>query len=194
MTKDTFGSTFVAKRGPYLAVLQIEACAATTGYVLVDLSDTTNYRHYNTVSVVLKSLSLNAEKHTGGGGFDIWVGVINEVDATNGSTDWIHVWHIETDVAETDNTNFISQKIYFNDLDLEVNATTAASEVLYNVTTNIGHDGDTTWQTDTGLASPVGASGQAYGKPGAGDLVVYVEETSDSGTLDFIISAEYDTR
>lgn len=193
MTKDTFGSTFVAKRGPFLAVLQIEGVAATTGYVLIDLSDTTNYRHYNTVAIVLKSLAISSEK-AGDGVYDAWVGVINEVDATNGSTDWIHVFHLEAVGNATDSTDRFAQKVHFNDLDLEVDARTAASEVLYNVTTNIGHDGDTTWQNDTGLASPVGASGQAYGKPGAGDLVVYVEEVSGTGTLDFCISAEYDTR
>jgi len=192
--QDVKGNSIASKFAPYLAMFQIEAVAASTGYVLVDLSDTTNYPHSGTNAIILKSLALEAEKKTGGGGFDIWVGVINEVDATNGSTNWIHVWHLETDVDATDNTRYISKKVYFSDLDLEVDADTAASEALRYIVSNIGHDGDTTWQNDTGLASPIGASGQTYGKPGAGDLVVYVEETADSGTLDFCISAEYDTR
>ena len=36
-----------------------------------------------------------------------------------------------------------------------------------------------------------GAAAGATGKPGAGDVVVYVEEVSGTGTIDFSITATY---
>ena len=54
MARDKAGSSKVAKHGPYLAVLQYEAVAASTAYVLVDLSDSTNFRHLLTNAIVLK--------------------------------------------------------------------------------------------------------------------------------------------
>ncbi len=193
MAKDWAGSSKVALVAPYLAVLQYEAVAASTPYVLVDLSDNTNFRHRLTNAVILKSLALHTEK-AGDGLYDIWVGVITEVDATNGTADWIHVFHLESVNNTTDSTDRFAQKVDFHDLDLYVNADTAGSEYILNVTTGIQQAGNTNWQTDTGLGSPAGAAAGATGKPGAGDLVVWVEEDSGSGTIDFMISAEYDTR
>ncbi len=193
MARDKAGSSVIAKHAPYLAVLQAEAVAASTAYVLVDLSDSTNFRHFSTNAIVLKSIALSSEKASDGV-FDVWVGVITEVDATNGTADWIHVFHLEAVGNATDSTDRFAQKLDFHDLDLYVNADTAGSEYILGVTTGIQQAGNTNWQTDTGLGSPAGSSGGATGKPGAGDLVVWVEEVSDTGTIDFMISAEYDTR
>ena len=44
------------------------------------------------------------------------------------------------------------------------------------------------WQNDTNRTSPVGATT----KPGAGDLVVWVEEVSGSGTIDFCVTVTYE--
>ena len=187
------GVELIGAYGPFLAVLQAEAVAATTAYVLIDLSDTTNFKHKFTNALILKSLALHAEK-AGDGAYDVWVGIITEVDATNGTAEWIHCFHVEATGNPTDSTDRFAQKINFKDLDLKVNASVAASEYLEFVTSNISLAGNTAFQTDVGLGSPAGAAGGATGKPGAGDLVVYVEEASGSGTIDFIISAEYDAR
>ena len=52
---------------------------------------------------------------------------------------------------------------------------------------------NTTWQTDTGLLSPAGNAGGATGKPGVGDLVLWVEEVTNGGTLDLWCGVQYDT-
>ena len=82
----------------YLAVLGAEAVAASTAYVLVDLSDTTNFPHANTRAIVLHDLYLTGEKASTGI-YDIWVGVVTEVDATNGSVDWLQVWWCQDTVV-----------------------------------------------------------------------------------------------
>jgi len=48
-------------RPAYAATLGAEGVAADTAYVLVDLSDTTNYPHSGTAELHLLALLLNAE-------------------------------------------------------------------------------------------------------------------------------------
>ena len=189
LTRAQDGAVITGRTGPFLAVLQKEAVAGTTAYVLVDLSDTTNFRHSNTNAIVLKSLALHAEK-AADGVYDIWVGVISEVDATNGTAIWLHCFHLEASGNPTDSTDRFAQKIEYGDISLDVNAATAGSEKLKYVVSNITLAGNTAWQNDTALASPIGDS---TSKPGEGDLVMYVEEVSGSGTIDFLVAVEYDT-
>jgi hypothetical protein len=182
--------------GTHTICLSAEAVAASTAYVLVDLSDTTNFPHLGTDHLYLQKLILNTEK-AGDGVYDIWIGVITEVDATNGTAEWIQCFHLESVHNATDSTDRFSAEMDFSTLanpdgmDLTVNAATAGSETLRFVLTNSSQAGNTNWQTDTGLASPAGAAAGATGKPGAGDLVMWVEEVSGTGTIDFFITAIY---
>jgi len=48
---------------------------------------------------------------------------------------------------------------------------------------------DALLKNDVARTSPVGTA-----NPAVGDLMVYVEEVTDGGTLDFVISADYNTR
>ena len=93
----------MADRAIFHAVLGAEAVAASTGYVLVDLSDTTNYPHSETNEAHLLGLTLSAETHSVGV-FDIWVGVITEVDASNGTAYWLHCFHIQKQLIARHNS------------------------------------------------------------------------------------------
>ena len=172
----------------YTAVLGAEGVAASTAYVLVDLSDTTNFPHAGTTELHLKWLSLNTEKATDGA-YDIFVGVITEVDATNGTADWIHVFHLEHVNNSTDSTDRYSAVIDFTGgggMEQGINCNITGGALTY-VVTNQQQAGHTNWQTDVDLASPVGTTTN----PGPGDLVVWVEEVAGSGTIDFSITAQY---
>jgi hypothetical protein len=179
----------------YTALMGAEAVAASTAYVLVDLSDTTNFPHNDTNVIHLLGLRLVAEKASDGV-YDIWAGVITEVDATNGSADWFHVFHVEAVGNATDSTDRVYAVLDFtwggsnpDGLSLKVNS----DESTPHFVTYATQDGNTNWQTDTGLASPAGSGGGSTGKPGVGDLVFWVEEVSGSGTIDFALSADYFT-
>ena len=177
----------------FVACLGAEAVAASTAYVLVDLSDTTNYPHTRTTELHLLWLDLAAEKASDGI-YDVWVGVITEVDATNGTADWVHVFHLESVVNATDSTDRFAQQLDFtlggaNPEGLNLNITGGA---LTRIVTNQQQAGHVNWQTDTGLASPVGAAAGATGRPGVGDLVVWVEEVGGTGTIDFSLKAIYE--
>lgn len=173
--------------------LGAEAVAASTGYVLVDLSDTTNYKHVGTTEIHLLGLSLGTEK-AGDGVFDVWVGVVTEVDATDGSVTWIERFDIEAVGNTTDSTDrFAWAKDYtLGGRNIDGINCRVSSGALTHFISNQTLANSNVWQTDTGLASPVGAAAGATGKPGAGDLVVYVEEVSGTGTLDFHILALYE--
>ena len=179
----------MAAGAKYFASLGAEAVAASTPYVLVDLSDTTNFPHEDTVGIFLHGLILSAEKASDGL-YDIWVGVITELDADNGTADWIHVYHLESVHNATDSTDRFAQTIDFtlggsNELGLDLTIRGGAG---IGYVTNQQQAGHVNWQNDTNRGSPVGSTT----KPGVGDLVVWVEEVSGSGTIDFNLSAIYE--
>jgi hypothetical protein len=187
-------STDAPLRRTFTVNLGAEAVAASTAYVLVDLDDSTNYPHTDTSFLDLLGLHMVAEKATDGA-YDIWTGVIYEVDADNGSAKWLDVWHIESVDNPTDSTWRGHREVDFtlggaNPDGIRCRVNSGGTGLVYFVG-NQEQAGNTNWQTDTGLASPVGAAGGATGKPGAGDIVVWVEEVGGSGTIDFSITATY---
>lgn len=184
----------MSSRPVYAATLGAEGVAADTAYVLVDLSDTTNYPHSATAELHLLGLLLNAENLTDGD-YDIWIGVVTENDATDGSASWVHCFHAESVWNATDSTGRLAPVPLDFTLGghvpegINLNVTSGA---LTKFVTNLTQADNANWQNDTGLASPVGAAGGATGKPGVGDLVVWVEEVT-GGTLDFCITVQYST-
>lgn len=174
------------------AVMDYQAIAASTGYVLVDLSDTTNYPHEVTGHIEVLGFSLSAEK-AGDGVYDFWFGVITEVDASNGSADWFKLVHFQTNLNFTDSTDRLDVEADFTLGGSNPNGINClvVAEALPHMITNVTQNGNSTWQNDTGLGSPAGAAAGATGKPGAGDIVLWVEEVSGSGTVDFCITLFY---
>jgi len=182
-------------RPVYTSTFTIAAVAATTGYVLVDLSDTTNYPHSATTEIYLLGLGIVAEKASDGD-FNITVGVVIENDATNGSMKGV----AEFDLSHLDNSTDSTDRFVFPFVDftlgganqegINLNVTSGA---LTRAVSNVTDADNTIWQNDTGLASPVGAAAGATGKPGVGDLVLLATENAGTGTLDFAITALYST-
>ena len=186
-------SSDAPRRETYAVNLGAEAVAASTAYVLVDLSDTTNFPHHDTNWLNLLGLSLHAEKASDGV-YDVWVGAIYEVDASNGSAQWLHCFHLEAVGNPTDSTDRFAQVVDFtlgggNPDGINCKVTGGA---LVHLTTGQSQAGNTNWQTDTGLLSPAGAAAGATGKPGAGDIVAWIEETAGSGTCDWSITLVYE--
>ena len=167
----------------YIAVMNVEAIAASTAFVLVDLSDTTNYPHNLTSKIILHAIHLHVEAHSNGV-FDLWIGVVKEADATNGSVDWIEVAHLE---------GLTSLLGWHDDMSYGPANLEIVDGELTHVITGASQDDNTNWQTDTGLQSPAGAAAGATGKPGAGDLVMWVEKVSGSGNLDVSVAVQYET-
>ena len=159
------------------ACLDVRAAAADTGYVLIDLSNITDYPHRNAAAIILNALHVEAEV-LASGVYDILVGVITEVDATNGSVNWVARFQMETSVGGVISLD----KFWRAGLNLRID-----DEDTPFVITNLTDAGQTTWQSDTALTSPDGTVA-----PAAGDVVVKIDEISGSGTINMFIEAEYD--
>jgi len=184
MEGNSDGVAYVEGKGQLdWAVLVKDDLAATEAFVLVDLSDTTNFPHASTAKLVLYHLSIWGELKTSGQ-YVVTIGVISEVDATDGTAEWIWYLNSETDEQATDGIRqFHVEFNYPWGMDLVV-----ASDALTNVVTNSELAADVTWQTDVSLDSPVG---DASSPPGAGDLVALVEETTGGGTISLHILVGY---
>ena len=178
----------------FAASFGAEAVAASTPYVVVDLDDVTNYPHTFTSELHILGLIVNAETQADGT-YDLWFGVITEVDADNGTAEWFDVIHFETRQNPTDDEGHLD---IFRDYTLggrnadgmNLLIESGASTYLITGQSQAGH---ANWQTDTGLGSPAGGSGGATGKPDVGDCVLWVEEVADTGTIDFSVTAIYET-
>lgn len=173
--------------------LGAEAISASTPYVLIDLDDVAVFPNPGTMGddtqhIDLLSLSIDAETHSTGV-FDVWVGVVYENDGTDGSVKWLHVWHLEEDTNATDSaTRFAGQTDYTGGGSNPegLNCRIVDGATVYFVT-NQKQTNSSDWKNDTAIASSSGVNVAS----GVGDLVVWVEEVSGTGNIDFNITALY---
>ena len=182
---DEEGNLHQVPRGAhFLAVLQkmTAALVADEAYVLVDLSDSTNFSHTETGKIRLLRIEVDWEADTNGTGI-LYIGVITEVDATNGTAIWLDAIRMHTDNDGTDSTDQRHLVREYYGLDLEVDTD---NDILYHVTTNSTQAGSTNWQTDVALDSPAGDTSSA---PGEGDLVAWLDYTA--GNVYMTIKALY---
>ena len=164
-TIDGFAETFSIS-GDFAAI------ATTTAFMLVDLSDTTNWPHTNTDHIVIDYIILEAEPTTSFRG-TIELGYLLNVDATNG------------DFVEVNGFDFTQKS------DVLLEAVDFGSHGLH--CTNNHHFGLTTanntlFQTDVNLEGP---DGNTSYPSGAGDLILFVTQTA--GTVDVEVTIGYET-
>jgi len=105
------------------------------------------------------------------------------VDGTNGSVDWFWARDFNLLVDE----HYDKQLQFPNGMDLEVDVSGETSDNLITATVD---SGQTTWQTDVTLTSPLTGGGVS----GQGDLVVFWNEVADGATINISILAEYITQ
>jgi len=175
-------------RPVHVVNLGAEAVAASTPYVLVDLSDVTNFPHSKTQELHLLGLILEAEK-AADGAFDVWAGVVTENDATDGSVQWVHAFHLESVTNPTDSTDRAHTQVDFTLGGANFDGINCAvvSGALPFFAGNQTQADNVNWQNDENRVSPVGSTT----KPAVGDLVVWVEEVAGTGTIDFSLTALY---
>jgi hypothetical protein len=171
----------------YHALLKEDTISVSQAFVVVDLSDSTNFPHTETSRIWLRKLILDAEVIEDGA-FNLHVGAVKENDGTDGSVDWIHVFHMTTVENPTDSTSIHRQQIDFTAGDPRGLCLAAASSALTYVVSNDSMDNSVYWRNTASLTSPAGT-----GAPGVGDLVAYLEVPSGTGKLTFNLAALYST-
>jgi len=152
----------------YSASLEAEAIAASTDYILIDLSDTTNFKHTNTGSILLSFMKLSLNPATTFRG-DIEVGFLANVDGTNGDFHEIASWHMDQ----------LSSRVeqFFNAFPGVVTDATHLGPKYLN---------QAAFNTGSALASPAGTS-----VSGNGDLALRITRTA--GTIDIGVTVGYNT-
>jgi len=135
--------------------------SATTGFMVIDLSDTTNWPHTLTGHIDIVYIVLNVNPTSTFEG-DIQLGFLDNVDETNG--DFCGIMEIHMDKKQ----DSITQMMNFGAFELSLEK----AHWFGPITTN-----DTTWQTDVSLLGP---DGNASYPAGNGDLVMKIEVTTSS--------------
>jgi hypothetical protein len=189
MRGDKEGAGYVLEKGAVKIATLSQMAAdiqANEGFVAIDLSDTTNFGHTETGCIRLLGFHLHIETTGDATGF-IKIGVVLEVDASNGTVHYPWVYGLNTEDNSTDGSDQrdLWEKAWGVDLRVD---TSVGSEKLYHVITSEQDTGTTTWQTDVTLDSPRGATTVA---PAAGDLVVFVDR--DAGNIRFCLTCYYET-
>lgn len=149
------------------AVLSDSAVAVDTYYVLVDLSDTTNYPHENTTGIDLSQSTIVARQT--GDAYAFLLGIVNFVDGSGVTVKTVHRIQVPSTVNTVNNTiNYP-----FGGVDLEVSGTTVVGLISPDIAIAA-----VTLLTD--LASPAGTVNAEVG-----DLLLFVDEVSGTSTLDW---------
>lgn len=149
---------------------------ASQDFILIDISDTTNYPHTDTNYIHLESMRIHTDP-TSNANYTIKIGFLKNVDATNG--DFYNL--VEIDGEKT------AGQIQNHNLRFYPNGPKCSSDfVALNPTLN-----DTAFQTDVNLASTLDQT-TANVPSGNGDLVVRYTHTAGT-SVSFGVSLSYHT-
>lgn len=152
--------------------LDTGSVGAQTAFMLIDLSDTTNWKHTNTDHIIIRHLLIEVDPDSTYLG-EIKVGFLDNVDATNGEFHQI----IDFDMAKKS--------------DLAIEDLVFSGGFHCQAATHFGpHVTSTLFQTDVDLGGPDDPSTITY-PSGDGDLVLLVERSA--GAVDVSITIIYET-
>jgi hypothetical protein len=150
--------------------LDLEAIAASAGFMLIDLSNTVAWPHDAANNIYMRGIDFNANPSSAFTG-DISLGFLRDVDATNGNFHIWKTWHFDQGSGNID----ISYRYQYLHLDED--------EIFGPIDAN-----DTLWQTDVNLLGPDGGTTHPSG---TGDLTLKI--TRGAGAVDVGITAFYKT-
>lgn len=148
----------------------------TTRYILVDISNTTDYPHTNTDFVHLEWFDIEVDGNTSAN-YTVNLGFLENVDATNGDRTIVKHWSGSRTVGQSIRALF----------DPIPNAPKMHSDY---VTTHEVSLNDINYQTDVNMATTLDPT-TADTPSGNGDVVLEIIVTA--GTVDIAISASYHT-
>ena len=153
--------------------LDTGSVAAQTAFMLIDISDTTNWKHTNTDHIILDHILIEVDPDSTYLG-EVKIGFLSSVDATNGDFNQI----IDFDMAKK--SDLAIEDLTFGG-GFHCQASTHFGPILAN---------STLFQTDVNLGGPDDPATITY-PSGAGDLALLVEVSA--GAVDVSITLVYET-
>ncbi len=151
--------------------LDTDSVGAVTAFMLVDISDTTNWKHTNTDHVIIDHILIEVDPDADFLG-EIKVGFLSSVDATNGDFNQI----IDFDMRKK--SDLIIEDLTFGG-GFHCQASTHFGPILAD---------STLFQTDVDLQGPDAATSYPSGN---GDLILLVDW--DAGAVDVSVTLIYET-
>jgi len=145
--------------------------SAQTAFMLIDISDTTNWKHTNTDHIVIRDIVLQIDPDSTFLG-EANIGFLTNVDATNGDFNQI----LDIDMAKKSDS--VIESLEFSG-GFHCQSSTHFGPISAN---------STLFQTDVNLAGP---DGNTSFPSGDGDLVLIVERSA--GAVDVSITIVYET-
>lgn len=152
--------------------LDAQAVEADTGFMLVDVSNTSAWKHEGTDHIDLEYVHINIDPDTNYRG-DIYLGFLSNVDADNGDLNIIRTWHFGQGSDKIVDDMVWGQGGHFECTLINHFGPIQANSAL--------------WQTDVNLVGPPG--GAAAYPSGNGDLVLRIARTA--GKVDLAITLGY---
>lgn len=156
--------------------MNLQAIAATSAFMVIDLSDTVNWPHTKTghIDILNILMNINPEVSPAFAG-DISLGFLENVDADNGDLRIIKTWHLDRGATN------INQCCNFSMAHYAMSSTKWFGPSVLN---------STLFQTDVNLLGP---DGQTVYPSGAGDLVLYVVRTANAADIGITIAYKTST-
>ena len=162
-------------KGLYVTLGEEGTIGTPTAYMLVDLSDITNFKHASIGAIVVDWVDFQADIMSGT--WNAHFGVVTELDGSNGTVEFFHAIQMEKA------TNHNVERTPPGGVNLKV-----VGGVPAYLLTNHKLEGDTLIQNDVYLVSPAGSA-----IPAVGDLVLYMEEETagESAEPELLVSGEH---
>ena len=173
VTKDGRTSQYVASgfTETHTIHLDTQGVAAQEAFMLIDLSDTTNWAHTLTGHINIEYLILEVDPDTSYLG-EVKIGFLTNVDAANGDFNQI----LDVDLAKK--SDLIVETINFGSHGFDCEANQHFGPILAN---------STLFQTDVDLEGPDGATSYPSGN---GDLAMIIERSA--GSVDVSLTIGYE--
>ena len=164
---------FAAGFTPTFSVhIDVQSVATQTAFMIVDLSDTTNYPHTDTGHAVIEWIIIEADPDATYLG-EIKLGFLSAVDATNGD------FHQVIDIDMAKKSDLVIENMDFGSHGIDMRLASWFGPTTSN---------STLFQTDVNLQGP---DGTTTFPSGDGDIVLIVERSA--GSVDVSITIGYET-
>lgn len=175
----------MSNNAPYQAMIILGGptgvgITVTTRFLMIDLSDNTNWPHSATDKIILMGIRYNVMVRTASKAWVVALTLVKENDGTDGSVDVIDGFFTILNSIPTSENVWMPPGLDLNLLD---------DDTVENAVTNFSIDNNAVYKNDATFDSPAGGSKTIS----PGDLLLECTEAEDEGTLVGTVSVLYRT-
>lgn len=179
---DLFDYTKQKEYSIWISSVSPTGFSGTTSYILIDLSDTTNWPHKDKGEIHITSIYSDIDKAAASTS-SVRMGVINMVSPSTGSITWFNGIRSGNNVSNTDILFQYDQTDYGLNLKINKNATQGINGTTPYLLSTEKTNGSSAINLSTGM--PTIQSG--YALPGVGDVIIEFAKAGTAITYNLLI-------